>query len=109
MLTMTVRAKDLAGFLELPRSALGYGMFYNQPYSVGSQVVGAEGTLFTVIANSVVACTMATRHRLIVHSSIPCASVDNNNGDLYALEAPKDLDRILRRYGDQRLALRVRE
>lgn len=105
MLTMTVRAKDLAGFLELPRSALGYGMFYNKPYNVGSQVVGAEGTLFTVIANSVVACTMATRNRVIIHASIPCANVENNSGDLYALEAPKDLDRVLRRFGDKMVAL----
>ena len=105
MLTMTVRAKDLAGFLELPRSALGYGMFYNKPCNVGSQVVGAEGTLFTVIANSVVACTMATRNRMIIHSSIPCANVENNSGDLYALEAPKDLDRVLRRFGDKMVAL----
>ncbi len=106
MLTMTVRAKDLAGLHELHRAASGHGMYYTKPYLTDHQIIGADGTLFTVSENSLVACTMAAWNRMIIHARILCANVDNNNGDLYAIETPKDFDSILRRFGDQHLALR---
>ena len=105
MLAMTVRAKDLAGLHELHRAALGYGMFYNKPYFGDRQIMGAEGTLFTVSENSLVACTMATRNRMIIHAGIPCTNVENHDGALFAMEAPKEFDRVLRRFGDKLLTL----
>ena len=105
MLTMTIRAADLAGFHELHRSALCGVMFYRKPCRADGQIVGAEGTVFTGCESTLVACTMATRNRMLIHARIPCANVDNNDAALYALEAPQKFDRALRRFADKLVAL----
>ena len=106
MRAMPGRAQGPGGRHELNRAALGYGMFYRRPYRADGEIIGAEGTLFTVSENSLVACTMAARNRMIIHARIPCTNVKNYDGDLFAVEAPKEFDRVLRRFGDQHLALR---
>ena len=105
MLKMTVKAIDLFGIYNIHRAALGYGMFYRKPYRGDGQILGAEGTVFVLSSDTLVACTMATRHRMIIHTRIPCTNVDNNDGALFALEAPKEFDRVLRRFGDKLLEL----
>jgi len=105
MLTANVKSSDLASVHEIHLAALRGGMFYSKPYRVNDQIVGAEGTVLMVSGGSLVACTMATRNRMIIHTSIPCTNVDNNDGDLFAIEAPKEFDRVLRRFGDKQLAL----
>lgn len=96
-LTLTVKATDLASLHCIHRAALGYRMC--------RQIMGAEGTLFMIRENSLLACTMATRNRMIIHARIPCTNRGKNDGDLFAVEAPPGFDRVLRRFGDKLLAL----
>lgn len=105
MLTMTIKAKDLACLHELHHAALGGGMFYAKPYRVNGQIVGAEGTLFAVSEGSLVACIMAARDRMIIHACVPCDNADNNDGTLFAYQAPKDFERALRRFADKPLVI----
>ena len=107
MLAISIKAADLVRLQKLHRSAFSWGMHYQKPYRAHGQIAGAEGTIFSVIGNTLVACTMATRHRMILHARIPCAAVHQNDGALCAIETTKDFDRALRRFGDKLLILKT--
>ncbi len=107
MMTMTVKAADLARIHNRHRAALGYGMFYRKPYLALDQIVGAEGTVFVLNGHTLVACTMATQNRTIIHTQIPCTDVDTNDGGLFAIEGPKEFDRPLRRFRDKPVKLKL--
>lgn len=107
MMKFKIKAADLIKIHSIHLAALGYGMFYNKPHRACNEIIGAEGTLFVLSGDTIVVCTMATRYRMIIHARIPCTNVDDNDGALFAFEAPKDFHRILRRFRDKLVTLKI--